>query len=57
MNVVEFTHRNLRFLVVPENVVYLQDFKNYTVLHLTGGQTVSVDGNADEVAHKLQGRG
>jgi hypothetical protein len=45
------------YLVVPEQVVYLQELGalNQTVIHLTSGESIKVDGSADEVARRLQG--
>lgn len=46
------------YLVVPEQVVYLQALGalNQTLIHLTSGESIKVDGSADEVALRLQGR-
>jgi hypothetical protein len=56
MELVRFTFGTRVFFVVPGQVAFLTDAGSATEVHMASGETLKVDGNADAVALRLQGR-
>jgi hypothetical protein len=56
MNFVRLALGNAEYLVVPECVMCLQNLGKQTRVYLSGGETITVTGTADEIALQLQGR-